>query len=69
MFRSSHPLADKTNNEHTAPANTYRIFFKVLRRSLYVSSNWFSECDHPFIEKAMVISEPTVPGARLSGLG
>ena len=31
--------------------------------------NWFYECEHRFVNKVMVIAEPTVPSARLSGLG
>ena len=29
----------------------------------------FFECEYPFIEKAMSITEPAVPSARLLGLG
>ena len=31
--------------------------------------NWFYECEHRFVNKAMVIAEPTVPSVRLLGLG
>ena len=35
-----------------------------------LSSNWFSaECEHPFIDKQIVITEPTVPSGWLLGLG
>ena len=30
-------------------------------------SNWFSECEHPFIDKPLII-EPAVPSTRLLGL-
>ena len=37
-------------------------------QSCFLSSNWFFfECKHLFIDKPMVITEPTVPSAR--GLG
>ena len=37
---------------------------------LSLSSNWFSaECEHPFIDKQIVITEPTVPSAWLLGVG
>ena len=29
-------------------------------QSCFLSSNWFYECVHPFIDKPMVITEPTV---------
>ena len=32
-------------------------------------SNWFFECEHSFIDKPMVITEPVVPSARLLGIG
>ena len=37
---------------------------------LSLSSNWFSaECEHLFIDKQIVITEPTVPSTWLLGLG
>ena len=30
---------------------------------------FFFECEHPFIDKLMVTTEPAVPSARLLGLG
>ena len=30
---------------------------------------WFFECEHPFIDKPTVITEPAIPSARLLGLG
>ena len=38
-------------------------------QSCSLSSNWLFECEHPFIDKLMVISKPVVPSARLLGLG
>ena len=32
-------------------------------------SNFFFECEHPFIDKSLSITEPAVPSARLLGLG
>ena len=32
-------------------------------------SNWFFKCEHSFIDKPMVITEPVVPSARLLGIG
>ena len=32
-------------------------------------SNWFFECEHSFIDKPTVITEPVVPSARLLGIG
>ena len=34
-----------------------------------LSSNWFFKCEHSFIDKTKVITEPVVPSARLLGLG
>ena len=36
-------------------------------QSCFASSNWFSECEHPFFNK-LDITEPAVPSARLLGL-
>ena len=36
-------------------------------QSCFASSNWFSECEHPFFNK-LVITEPAVPSAWLLGL-
>ena len=33
-------------------------------QSCFLSSNWFSECEHPFIDKARFVSEPTLPSAQ-----
>ena len=32
-------------------------------------SNLFSECEHPFVDNPLVITEPAEPSARLLGLG
>ena len=39
--------------------------------SCFLSSNWFSVCEHPLIDKPLVISETAVPSAcaRILGLG
>ena len=39
------------------------------RQSCSLSSYSFSECEHPFIDKPMAITEPAVQSARLLGLG
>ena len=38
-------------------------------QSCFLSSNWFFECEHSFIDKPMVTTEAAVPRARLLGLG
>ena len=38
-------------------------------QSCFLSSKGFSECKHLFIDKPMVITEPTVTSTRLLGLG
>ena len=38
-------------------------------QSCFLSSNWFFECEHPFIDKPMVITEPVAVGVRVLGLG
>ena len=35
----------------------------------FISSNWFFESEHPFIDKSMFIIELALPSARLFGLG
>ena len=37
----------------------------VLENLFFLSSNWFFECEHPFIDKSMFIIEPAIPSARL----
>ena len=38
-------------------------------QSRFLSSNCFFECEHPFIDKPMVVTEPAVASAWLIGLG
>ena len=38
-------------------------------QSCFLSSNLFSECQYPLIEKPMLIIKPTVPSTRLLGMG
>ena len=38
-------------------------------QSCFLSSNWFFECRHPFIDKPINIIEPAVPSTLLLGLG
>ena len=40
-----------------------------ITQSCFLSSNWFFECEHSFIEKPMIMWEATVTSARLLGLG
>ena len=35
----------------------------------FLSWNWFFECEHPFINKPMVLTESAVPSTRPLGLG
>ena len=38
-------------------------------QSFFLSSNWFFECRHQFIDKPIIIIEPAVPSTLLLGLG
>ena len=38
-------------------------------QSCFLSSNLFSECQYPLIDKPMLIIKPTVPSTRLLGVG
>ena len=38
-------------------------------QSWFLSSNLFSECQYPLIDKPMLIIKPTVPSTRLLGMG
>ena len=38
-------------------------------QSFFLSSNWFFECRHQFIDKPIIIVEPAVPSTLLLGLG
>ena len=38
-------------------------------QSCFLSSNWFSECEHPFIDKRTDLTEPAVPSTGPWGLG
>ena len=38
-------------------------------QSRFFASNWFFECEHLFINKSIVITEPAVASTRLLGLG
>ena len=38
-------------------------------QSCFLSSNWFFECEHLFIDKPMVITEPVAVGVLVLGLG
>ena len=38
-------------------------------QSCSLSSNWFSECEDPFFDKPIVITEPAGASARLLRLG
>ena len=51
----------KLSTSPKAEHSTSQSCFPVL--------NWFYECEHRFVNKAMVIAEPTVPSVRLLGLG
>ena len=43
--------------------------FDLLDKSIFfLSTNWFFECEHPFIDKPMVRTEPAVASARSLGL-
>ena len=39
------------------------------RQSYFSRQTGLLECEHPLTDKPMVIAEPTVPSARLVGLG
>ena len=51
----------KLSTSPKAEHSTSQSCFPVL--------NWFYECEHRFVNKPMVIAEPTVPSVRLLGLG
>ena len=53
------------------PESRQTLEVSEARSSCFLSSNWFSVCEHPFIDKPLVISETAVPSAcvRILGLG
>ena len=38
-------------------------------QSCFLSSIWFTECEHLFTDKPMIVTEPAVPSEHLLGLG
>ena len=69
MFRSFHPLADKTNNERRLLRTLNEYFSRSHKnRSMYRQTG-FPSAIIRFIDKLAIFSEPTVPSARLLGLG
>ena len=59
-LRTEHPVLFLNEEEKRSP-NIW------TSQSCFASSNWFSECEHPFFNK-LVITEPAVPSAWLLGL-
>ena len=53
------------------PESRQTLEVSEARSSCVLSSNWFSVCEHPFIDKPLVITETAVPSAcaRILGLG
>ena len=53
------------------PESRQTLEVNEARSSCFLSSNWFSVCEHPFIDKLQVITETAVPSAcvRILGLG
>ena len=53
------------------PQSRQTLEVSEARSSRVLSSNWFSVCEHPFIDKPLVITETAVPSAcaRILGLG
>ena len=55
--------------EKEAVPESRQAFEVAAARTCFLLSKWFLECEHPLIDKPMVIAEPTVPSAQLVDLG